>query len=30
VVLMGIAPMQASFTELLAQGFEFVRSLGGR
>lgn len=30
VVLVGIAPMQASFTELLAQGFEFVRSLGGR
>jgi flagellar biosynthetic protein FliR len=30
VVLMGIAPMQASFTELLAQGFDFVRSLGGR
>ena len=30
VVLLGIAPMQASFTELLAQGFVFVRSLGGR
>jgi flagellar biosynthetic protein FliR len=30
VVLMGIAPMQASFTELLTQGFDFVRSLGGR
>jgi hypothetical protein len=29
-VLMGIAPMQASFTELLTQGFDFVRSLGGR
>ena len=29
VVLAGIGPMQSSFTELLANGFEFLRSLGG-
>lgn len=29
VVLAGIGPLQSSFTELLANGFEFLRSLGG-
>jgi flagellar biosynthesis protein FliR len=29
VVLVGIGPLQTSFTELLANGFEFLRSLGG-
>lgn len=29
VLLAGIAPMQQSFIELLSQGFEFLRSLGG-
>ena len=29
VVLVGIAPMQAAFTELLASGFEFLRQFGG-
>jgi flagellar biosynthetic protein FliR len=29
VVLAGIEPLQAAFTELLAQGFEFLRSLHG-
>jgi flagellar biosynthetic protein FliR len=29
VVLAGIEPLQASFTQLLAQGFEFLRSLNG-
>ena len=29
VVLAGIGPLQSSFTELLATGFEFLRSLGG-
>jgi flagellar biosynthesis protein FliR len=29
VVLAGIGPMQASFTELLASGFDFLRHLGG-
>ena len=28
-MLAGIGPLQASFTELLAQGFEFLRSPGG-
>jgi flagellar biosynthesis protein FliR len=29
VVLAGIAPLQSSFTELLASGFQFLRSIGG-
>jgi flagellar biosynthetic protein FliR len=29
VVLAGIGPLQSSFTELLANGFEFLRHLGG-
>ena len=29
VVLAGIAPLQSSFTELLAQGFAFLRTIGG-
>ena len=29
VVLAGIGPLQASFTELLASGFDFLRSLSG-
>jgi flagellar biosynthesis protein FliR len=29
VVLAGIAPLQQSFIELLAKGFEFLRSIGG-
>jgi flagellar biosynthetic protein FliR len=29
VVLAGIGPLQSSFTELLASGFEFLRHLGG-
>ena len=29
VILAGIAPLQASFIELLAKGFEFLRTLGG-
>jgi flagellar biosynthetic protein FliR len=29
VVLAGIGPVQSSFTELLANGFEFLRHLGG-
>jgi len=29
VVLVGIGPLQSSFTELLANGFEFLRHLGG-
>ena len=29
VVLAGIGPLQSSFTELLGNGFEFLRSLGG-
>jgi flagellar biosynthetic protein FliR len=29
VVLVGIGPLQTSFTELLSNGFEFLRTLGG-
>ena len=29
VILVGIGPLQTSFTELLANGFEFLHGLGG-